>query len=121
MKPSTNPKSPLQRDADDFLRAIRRLLRATPTRSDPTFVNASTMRTLERCVRGLEAAQGDDELIAAMKLSMELLGELQLLGFRAAEDQILLDEPDTFGHMARATELMKLIEELEAIRMRDRE
>ena len=31
-----------------FLRAIRHLLLATPTKSDPTFLHASTVRTLER-------------------------------------------------------------------------
>ena len=37
-----------------------------------------------------------------MKLSMELLNDLDIIGYHAAEDQILLDEPDLNGDMARA-------------------
>jgi hypothetical protein len=56
-----------------------------------------------------------------MKLSVELLGELQTLGFEAAADQIMLDEPDPHGLMDRAQELIELLEELEAIRTRERD
>jgi hypothetical protein len=79
------------------------------------------MRTFTRVVRGIEAAKTDPELAGEMKLSMELLRELQIIGFHAAEDQILLDEPDPEGHMARAQDLMDLIEELEAICTRQKE
>jgi hypothetical protein len=116
-------KTPIQNEAKEFLRAVRRLLQASanPHESDPSFMHASTLRTLQRCVRGLEEAKTDPDLAAAMRLSLDLLGNLQMLGFTAAEDQILLDEPDPEGHVERATELMQLIEELEAIRKRERE
>ena len=56
-----------------------------------------------------------------MKLSMELLRDLEIIRYHAAEDQILLDEPDLNGDMARARDLMELIEELEAICTRQKE
>jgi len=121
---ATKSKSAIQNDATDFLRATKRLLKVftdNPPGSDEGYAHASSLRTLGRCVRGLENAKTDPELAAEMKLSMELLHELQIIGFHAAEDQIFLDEPDPDGHMVRATELMELIEELEAIRKRERE
>jgi len=52
---------------------------------------------------------------------MELLSDLEIIGYHAAEDQILLDEPDLNGDMARARDLMEWVEELEAIYNRERE
>ena len=124
MKASTKSKTATQRDATDFLRATKRLLevfKANPPRSDEDYAHASSLRTLGRCVRGLENAKTDPELAAEMKLSMELLSDLEIIQYHAAEDQILLDEPDLNGDMARAGDLMELIEELEAIRTRKRE
>ena len=60
------------------------------------------MRTYKRVVRGIEEAKTDPELAAEKKLSMELLSDLEIIGYHAAEDQILLDEPDLNGDMARA-------------------
>ena len=79
------------------------------------------MRTYKRVVRGIEEAKTDSELAAEMKLSMELLNDLDIIGYHAAEDQILLDEPDLNGDMARARDLMEWVEELEAIYNRERE
>ena len=79
------------------------------------------MRTYKRVVRGIEEAKTDSELAAEMKLSMELLNDLDIIGYHAAEDQILLDEPDLNGDMARARDLMEWVEELEAIYYRERE
>jgi hypothetical protein len=121
---ATKSKSAIQNDATDFLRATKRLLKVftdNPPQSDEGFAYVSAMRTFTRVVRGIEAAKTDPELAGEMKLSMELLRELQIIGFHAAEDQILLDEPDPEGHMARAQDLMDLIEELEAICTRQKE
>ena len=111
---NANPKkTAIQNDADEFLRAVRRLLKASanPPRSDPSYIHVSTLRTLERCVRGLEGAKSDPELSAEMEVALELLR--QLLGLGCAVSEI--------GHMARMAELLELIEELEAIRKRERE
>jgi len=121
---ATKSKSAIQNDATDFLRATKRLLKVftdNPPQSDEGFAYVSTMRTFTRVVRGIEEAKTDPELAAEMKLSIELLRELQIIGFHAAEDQILLDEPDLEGHMARAQDLMDLIEELECICTRQKE
>jgi hypothetical protein len=124
VKASAKPKTATEPDADEFVRAVKRLLKVyrdnTP-KTDESFAYTSSLRTLRRCVRGLEEAKSGFELAAEMKLAMDLLLELQVVGFHAAKDTILLDEPDPEGHMARATELMELIEELEAIHNRQRD
>ena len=79
------------------------------------------MRTYKRVVRGIEEAKTDPELAAEKKLSMELLSDLEIIGYHAAEDQILLGELDLNGDMARARDLMEWVEELEAIYNRERE
>jgi len=121
---ATKSKSAIQNDATDFLRATKRLLKVftdNPPQTDEGFAYVSTMRTFIRVVRGLEEAKSDPQLAAAMTLAIDLLRDLQIIGFHAAEDQILLDEPDLNGDMARAQDLMQLIEELESIRARKRE
>ena len=121
---ATKSKSAIQNDATDFLRATKRLLKVftdNPPQSDEGFAYVSTMRTFTRVVRGIEEAKTDSELAAEMKLSMELLNDLDIIGYHAAEDQILLDEPDLNGDMARARDLMEWVEELEAIYNRERE
>ena len=121
---ATKSKSAIQNDATDFLRATKRLLKVftdNPPQSDEGFAYVSTMRTFTRDVRGIEEAKTDPELAAEMKLSMELLRDLEIIGYHAAENQILLDEPDLNGDMARARDLMELIEELEAICTRQKE
>src|SRR5262245_39364493 len=121
---ATKSKSAVQNDATDFLRATKRLLKVftdNPPQTDEGFAYVSMMRTFTRVVRGIEEAKTDPELVAEMNLSIELIRELRIIGFHAAEDQILLNEPDPEGRMARATELMDLIEELEAIRTRERD
>ena len=78
---ATKSKSAIQNDATDFLRATKRLLKVftdNPPGSDEGYAHASSLRTLGRCVRGLENAKTDPELAAEMKLSMELLHELQI-------------------------------------------
>ena len=102
---ATKSKSATQNDATDFLRATKRLLKVftdNPPQSDEGFAYVSTMRTFTRVVRGIEEAKTDPELAAEKKLSMELLSDLEIIGYHAAEDQILLDEPDLNGDMARA-------------------
>ena len=124
MKANTNRKSATQRDAADFLRATKRLLKVfgdNPPKTDEGYAYSSSLRTLGRCVRGLEEAKSDHELAAEMTVAIDLLHDLQVIGFHAAEDQILLDEPGPEGHMARARDLMELIEELGAIHTRERE
>jgi hypothetical protein len=124
MKANTKPKTATQRDAVEFLRATTRLLKTfkdNPPQTDEGFAYASTTRTFLRIIRGIEEAKTDLQLAAEMKLSIELLRDLQIIGFHAAEDQILFDEPDPEGHMARAQDLMELIEELEAIHNRERD
>ena len=124
MKANTNRNSATQRDAADFLRATKRLLKVfedNPPKTDEGYAYSSSLRTLGRCVRGLEEAKSDPELAAEMTVAIDLLRDLQIIGFHAAEDQILLDEPDLNGDMARAQDLMQLIEELEAICTRQKE
>jgi|307.fasta_scaffold193544_2 hypothetical protein len=121
---ATKSKSAIQSDATEFLRATKRLLTVfadSPPNTDESYAYSSSLRTLGRCVRGLEGAKTDQELAAEMKVAINLLHDLQIISFYAAEDQILLDEPDPEGHMARAQDLMDLIEELEAICTRQKE
>jgi hypothetical protein len=99
VKESAKPKSPIQRDAADYLRAIRRLLQATPTKADLTSCTRLRCARYRAVFWGSRQQRAIAELVAAMKLSVELLGELQTLGFEAAEDQIMLDEPDPHGLM----------------------
>src|SRR5262245_41976571 len=97
---STKPKTATQRDAAAFLRAIRRLLKASaqPPEFDPGYMHASTLRTLSRCVRGLQAAKTDTELAAEMNVARELLDQLLELGCEA----------DGVGHMGEVVDLMDL-------------
>jgi hypothetical protein len=124
MKPNTKPRSPTQRDAADFLPATKRLLKVfrdkAPT-SDDGYAYISTMRTFLLVVRGIEEAKTDPELAAAMKLSIELLRDLELVRLAAANDATN-DEPDyIINQIARAEDLVQLIDELETIHDRERE
>jgi hypothetical protein len=99
----------MQRDAAAFLSAIRRLQASATPSSDPgCFIHLSTLRTLQRCVKGLEQARTDAELAAEMGVALEILGELLDLGCTAPG----------IGHMPRVAELLELLEELETIRAR---
>jgi hypothetical protein len=87
MKPNTKPKNPTQRDAADFLRATNRLLKVfpdNPPKSDDWY--ASTMRTFLRVVKGIGEAKSDPELAAEMRLSVELLRDLENLRLSAGKD-----------------------------------
>jgi len=120
-----NPKpTPIQSAASDFLRAVKRLLKvsqANPPSNDEAYAHAITLRTFARIERGFEEARSDAELAAAMKLSLDLLRGLELLRLAAARDLPDDEHDDILDSFTRAQDLEQLIEELEAIRMRERE
>jgi hypothetical protein len=116
-------KTAIQRDAAEFLRATRRLLklfRDSPPKVDEAYDYASTMRTFARILKGIGEAKTDPELAAEMRLSLDLLRHLEDVRLSAGtSDDAEADE--VLGCLERTEDLAQLIYELEAIRKRKRE